>query len=103
MQPRSTPHHVSRLGIQITAARIALSMLDCLPATQAERVLNRAHREIGRAAQEASGAGHADAAREVVDAARTNAPSSSVTNRWPAILDEAMSRLDADAGGRACT
>jgi hypothetical protein len=95
MLPRSTPHQISKLGMEIAAARIALSMFDVLPATHAERVLDRARREIGQAAEAASGAGHAAAAREVVAAARERAPSSSVTDRWPTILDAALSRLDA--------
>lgn len=87
------PRKLKQLDHEVTAARIALSMFDRLPADKQQHVLVTAPREIRDAAMAAAGSGHAVAARDMLTEARAQAPKSSAAERWPGIVDSALAAL----------
>jgi hypothetical protein len=87
------PKEVKKLDREVSAARIALSMLDQLPPDHQEHVLGTAPKEIRQAARAAAVAGKSVPARELLTAARANPPNSSEAVRWAAMIDEALAAL----------
>lgn len=87
------PRQVKKLDQEIAAARIALSMFDRLAPDHQQHLLATAPREIREAAATAAAAGESGLARKVLTDARARAPDSTVADRWPGIIDEALAAL----------
>lgn len=84
---------IKALDRSILAARMALNMYDQLPADKQQNALKVAPQDIHEAARKASAAGRADAAREMLTAAKAKPLTSSIADKWPEFIDGALSGL----------
>ncbi len=72
---------------------MAPDLYDQLPPDRRQRTLAIAPVDIGDATRKAVGAGHGDAARAMLVAARGKRAGSSVAGRWPSVIDDALAVL----------
>jgi len=92
-----TPKQLKQLDMEITAARVALSMSDVLGPGHRAQVAQTAPREVAGAAAAAASAGHLQAAREMLEAAAGRPPSDPAgAQHWPTVVGEALRAIGAE-------